>query len=407
MGTHRPLDGVTVVDFTRHMAGPYATVTLSDFGADVIKVESYPDGDPSRHAGAHFINGEAAPFLVWNRGKRSVCINMRTPEGLGIVQDLIAESDVVVENYRPGVAEEIGIGYETLKERNPRLIYCSISAFGQEEPLRNYPGTDPIVQALSGVMSLTGEPDGRPVMAGVPIGDFTGAMLGVQGIILALYERERTGQGQRVDVSLLYGLMSAWTTRVASYWATGENPPRFGGEHSVLVPFSIFKAADGYMMAGSWGGDSWPKFCAAADLPDLAARPEFGTGDLRAQNRDELLRLLREQFSTRTVGEWEARFQEHGALFAPVLQISQVLSHPQVEAAGLLEELDHPTAGKVPHLGPPIRLSETPGYLERPAPLLGQHTAEVLESLGVSQEQIDAYASAGLLTCSEAASATG
>ncbi len=223
MASEAPLAGVKVVDLTRHMAGPYATVMMADYGADVVKIESVPAGDPTRGMGLHFQQGESALFLMLNRGKRSLAIDMRDPRGLDAVKKLIAESDVLIENYRPGVADKIGLGYEELSKLNPRLIYCSVSAFGPEGPYSGSPGTDPVIQAMSGVMSVTGEADGGPVLVGVPVADFTGAMTGFQGILLALQARERTGRGQKVDVSMLHALMHSLTTRLAGYWATKED----------------------------------------------------------------------------------------------------------------------------------------------------------------------------------------
>ena len=395
-GGERPLDGLRVIDFTRHMAGPYATVTLSDFGADVVKVESMPVGDPSRYAGTAFIGDQAAPFLIWNRGKRSIALDLRNERGLELARGLASEADIVIENYRPGVADAIGIGYDDLSVLNPRLIYCAVSAFGPSGPLAKLPGTDPVVQAISGAMSVTGERDGDPVLAGIPIADFTGAMLAVQGILLALVGRERTGRGQKVDVSMLYGLMSALTTRLGSYWATGEDPQRYGSAHSTLVPFQAFRASDGQVLAGTWGGDSWPKFCRALDRPELADDPRFATSLDRAANRDELARLLQKVFVMRTVAEWEQRFNAERALFAPVLSFSQILSHPHIVAAGLVQTVNHSSLGEIPQLGPPIALSATPPRITGPAPLFGEHTREVLAELGLSSDEIDQLVEEGV-----------
>jgi formyl-CoA transferase/CoA:oxalate CoA-transferase len=384
----RPLEGVRVVDFTRHMAGPYATVALSDFGADVVKVES-AEGDPSRSAGTAFIGDQAAPFLIWNRGKRSIGLDLRSERGVAVARRLAASADVVIENYRPGVADEIGIGYDTLSALNPRLIYCAVSAFGPSGPLASLPGTDPIVQAMSGVMSVTGERDRDPVLTGIPIADFTGAMLAVPGILLALVARDRTGRGPKVDVSMLYGLLSALTTRLGSYWATGEDPPRYGSAHSTLVPFQAFRAADGQVLAGTWGGDSWPRFCRALGRPELADDPRFATSIDRAENREELADELQGIFATKTVAEWEKRFNDERALFAPILSFSQILSHPHVLESGLVQSVEHASLGTIPQLGPPIALSDTPPRISGPAPLFGQHTREVLAEIGLAPGEID------------------
>jgi len=399
MAGEMPLAGLKVVDLTRHMAGPYATVMMADYGADVIKIESVPKGDPTRGMGLHFNQGESALFLMWNRGKRSLAIDMRDPRGLDAVKKLCAEADVFVENYRPGVAAKIGLGYEELAELNPRLIYCSVSAFGPEGPYSAYPGTDPVLQAMSGVMGVTGEADGGPVLVGVPMADFTSAMVGFQGILLALQARERSGRGQKVDVSMLHSMMHSLTTRLAGYWASGaeKDPTRFGSAHSVVVPYQAFESASGYFVAGVWADDAWPPFCRAIDREDLIDDPKFSTNVARVENREELLGMLTALFKTRPTEEWEESFHEARALFGPVLTFSEVLSHPQVEASGILDELEHPKIGTLPQLRSPIALSESEGGLAPTAPpLLGADTRDVLAEIGLPADEVDALIAAGV-----------
>lgn len=397
-----PLEGVKVLDFTRQMSGPYATLFLSDYGADVIKVESVPNGDGSRTTGTDFIDGESALFLMWNRGKRSLALDLYRPEAKAALLRLAAECDVIVENYRPGVADEIGIGYDAVAQVNPRVVYVSVSAFG-EGPLDPYPGTDPVVQAMSGVMSVTGEPDGGPVLVGIPVADFTGAMIGAQAVLLGLLARERTGKGQKIDVSMLYGLLSSLTTRLASHWATGTDPQRFGSAHSVVSPYQAFETKDGYAVAGVWGaGEGWPRFCAAIERPDLAEDPRFLTNHDRVERRGELTGLLSDIFRTRTTAEWEQSFHACSALFGPVYSFSEILNHPHVEQAGLVQTVNHPTLGEIPQLGPVIFLRDTPGRIAGPPPVLGQHTREVLVEAGYTAAEIDGLVAGGVALTPEA-----
>ncbi len=383
-----PLAGLRVLDFTRHMAGPLGTVVLSDFGADVIKIESL-GGDPSRRTGLHFVEGESALFFQWNRGKRSIALDLRTDEGKDVVRRLVREADVVVENYRPGQADQIGIGYDALSAINPRLLYCSVSAFGTEAPLAPFPGTDPVVQAASGVMSVTGEPDRGPSLVGIPIADFAGAMLCVQAVTLGVIARERTGRGQRIDVSMLYGLLSSLTTRLASFWATGEEPGRFGSAHSVVVPYEAFRTADGFVVAGVWGGnDGWGPFCEAVGLPHLAEDPRYDDNESRVRLRAELKPLLDARFAERTTAEWAPEFRSRGVLFHPVFGFGDIMNHEQVAEAGIVQTVDHPVAGPIKQVGPVIRMSDTPGRIASPPPLLGQHTREVLDEAGYDASEV-------------------
>jgi formyl-CoA transferase/CoA:oxalate CoA-transferase len=382
------LDGIRILDLTRHMAGPYATAMLSDFGADVIKIEGMPFGDPSRRTGIHDGSGDSPLFVMWNRGKRSVALDLRAEQAAVVLDRLVDSCDVLVENFRPGVTERMGLGWDVVSERNPRLVYCSVTGFGSTGPLADTPATDPVVQAFSGVMSVTGPRDGDPVLVGVPIADFTGAMLAVQGILLALLAREQTGRGQRVDVSLFGGLVSALSTRLATHWATGETPERFGNAHSVVVPYQLFRTADGMVVAGTWGPGDWPRFCAAVGHEDLVDDPRFATNDDRIEHRDELVALLQATFATRTTDEWQAAFREANALFTPLATIPEAVAHPQTEHLGLIEEVPHPTLGLVKVVKSPVSMSASPPAVRRPPPRLGEHTWEVLAEVGLDDERI-------------------
>lgn len=375
------LDDVRILDLTRHMSGPYGTAMLSDYGAQVIKVESAASGDPSRSTGHAYHGTENALYLMWNRGKRSIALDLRQAEAIEIVRRLAAESDIFVENYRPGVAESMGLGYDDLRAINPRLIYISVSGFGRG-PLEAWPATDPVVQAMSGVMSVTGEIGGGPVLVGVPIADYAGAMQVIQSALLGLIARGRTGEGQYIEVSMLHALMAALTTRLALYWATGEQPERLGGAHSAVAPYNVFQTEDGYMVAGVWGaGEAWPKFCEALGRADLADDPRFVDNKLRVGNRHLLVPLIESITVTQPTAVWEERFRAVHVLFGPVLDFPSLLSHEHVKAAGIVSSVEHPGVGTIPQLAPTLKLSGTPARLGAPPPMLGEHTREILSEL--------------------------
>lgn len=395
------LEGTRVADFSRQMSAPYATVLLGDYGADVVKVEALPHGDSSRRIGTAFVDGESALFLMWNRNKRSLAIDLRSPDSREIVRRLVEASDVLVENFRPGVTEAMGIGYEAMSELNPRLIYASLTAFGREGPMAGAPGTDPVVQAMSGVMSLTGEADGGPVLVGLPIADFTGAMMLTQGVLLGLLARDRTGCGQRVDTPMLAGLVFGLTTRLASYWADGNEPKRHGSAHSVVAPYQVYQASDGDVVAGAWAPEAWPRFCAAVQREDLIEDGRFATNADRVENREQLNVILKEIFAEQTTAEWEERFRAANALFAEVCSVPRILAHPQMDALGMVQEVEHARIGPIPQLGPPIFMSKTPGGIKGPPPVLGQHSAEVLGHLGYSTSEIEKFHATGVIHAPE------
>jgi len=399
-GPQGPLTGIRVLDFTRHLAGPYATTMMGDFGADVIKIESVPAGDPARsiRMADESPDRDGQAFIAYNHGKRSIAVDLRTEEGLELVRTLVRTADVVVENYRPGVADSIGIGYEALREVNPRLVYCSISAFGQEGSWSKRPATDPVIQAMSGVISVTGHA-GDPVRAGVPVGDIMGAMAGLQGILMALLERNVSGQGQWVDVSLLHALSFTHTTRLAEYFATGREPQGQGTAHSTVAPYEVFPTADRPVIAGSWTEDTWPRFCAALGRPDLADDPRFATNPQRLANRPELRRVVTEIMERRTAAEWEVEFARARALFGPVHTVPQMLEQPQMEQRPAVAEVTcaDERVVRVPDSTSVIRFHRTAGAVVQPPPLLSEHAEEILTELGLEGQEVQRLVDTGVV----------
>lgn len=399
-----PLAGIRVLDFTRHLAGPYATTMMGDFGADVIKIESVDSGDPARsiRMADESPDQDGQAFIAYNHGKRSFAVDMRTEEGLDLVRRLVPTADVVIENYRPGVADTIGIGYEALREINPRLVYCSISAFGQEGPWSKRPATDPVIQAMSGLISVTGQP-GDPVRVGVPMGDIMGAMAGLQGILMALLERNTSGEGQWVDVSLLHALSFTHTTRLAEYFATGNAPGGQGTAHSTVAPYEVFPTADRPVIAGSWTEDTWPRFCEALGRPELAVDPRFATNPLRLANRPELRKVVTDIMEQRTAAEWEVEFGKARALYGPVLTVPQMLEQPSMKDRPAVKEIvcADDRVVTVPDSTSAIRMHRTAGAVTQAPPLLSEHAVEILGELGLDADGIRELAERGVVRVPE------
>ncbi|MBI2368958.1 MAG: CoA transferase [Deltaproteobacteria bacterium] len=376
-----PLDGLIVLDLTRILAGPHCTMTLGDMGAEVLKVEVPGRGDDTREWGPPFVNGTSAYFLSVNRNKKSLTLNLKAPKGLQIFKALVKRADIVVENFRPGTMEDLGIGYETLRELNPGLIYCAVSGFGHTGPDRLRPGYDVVVQGESGVMSLTGFPDGPPLKVGISVADLVAGMLAVQGILLGLVARATTGRGQMVDVALHDGMVSLLTYQAGIYFATGQSPGRMGNQHPTIAPYETFPTKDGYMILAVGNDSLWARFCEAVGLEGLAADPRFAINSLRVQNRPALCALIEERLRARTTREWIRLLDQAGVPCGSIKTVGEVLSDPQVVAREMVVEMDHPTAGKIRVTGVPVKLSATPGVVRLPPPLLGQHTDEILGRL--------------------------
>jgi succinate---hydroxymethylglutarate CoA-transferase len=375
------LTGIRVADFTRVVSGPFATMLLGDLGADVFKIERPGTGDDTRGWGPPFVEGESTYFFAVNRNKKSVVLDLQTPEGRQQARRLSLSCDIVVENFRPGYMERVGLGCEALRAERRDIIYCGISGFGQTGPYRDRAGYDVPIQAMGGLMSITGDPDRPPVKTGVALVDVIAAQYAFSGILAALYHRERTGEGQRIDVSLLGAELAALINVASAYLVAGEMPVRRGTAHASIVPYQVFGASDGYVMIGAANDKLFAAFCVAAGRPQWASDPRFITNVDRVRHRDTLLTLMDELVCADTVASWVERLQRVGVAVAPVNDIAQAFADPQVVASGQVVTIPHPVAGNLPLVGPAALYSQTPAEVRLPPPLLGQHTDEVLRSL--------------------------
>ncbi|CAI50871.1 family 3 CoA transferase (plasmid) [Natronomonas pharaonis DSM 2160] len=390
-GDTGPLDGLTVLDASRVLVGPFCTMQLGDLGADVIKIERPDGGDQTRawHPPTYGDSEESAYYTSINRNKRSVALNLQSDEGQAAFRELAAEADVLVENFRVGKMEEWGLGYETLAEENPELIFCSLSGYGEWGPDKDRPAYDIMMQAEGGLMSITGEENGPPVRVGVAIADIGAGMYATQAILAALLHRELgDGTGQKIDVSLLDGQV-AWMTYMASYYfATGDPPERMGSKHPTIAPYQAFETADGYVVIASGSEHIWPRFCIAIDREELIDDERFATNAARVEHRDELDPLLEEELRQYSTEEVLARMDEAGVPASKVRDMEDVFEHPQVQARGMHKTVSHPTIGDVEMPGSPMHFSETPTSIEKHPPLLGEHTEEVFEEYGLPEAGI-------------------
>jgi CoA:oxalate CoA-transferase len=390
------LEGLRVLDLTRVLVGPYATMVLADLGADVIKLEMPVTGDDARAYPPH-VNGESAYFMSLNRNKRSMTLNLKSAEGKEIFLDMIKKFDVIVENFRPGTMERLGLGYEDLKKVNPGLIYAAASGFGYSGPYSKRPAYDAVVQAMGGIMSITGQPGGLPTRVGTSIGDITAGLFLTIGILVSLNYREKTGVGQFIDVAMLDSQVAILENAIARYTAVGEIPEPIGNRHPAITPFEPFDTADGQLMIAVGNDALWSKFCKAIEREELRDEPRFVTNPLRTTNHNELRELLAATLNEKTTDEWRQIFDQSGIPNGPINSVDQVVADPQVIAREMIVEVDHPLAGKTTLPGIPIKLSETPGTIREPAPLLGEHTADILSDfLGYSPEQIETMKEQGL-----------
>ena len=376
-----PLDGLTVLDLTRVLSGPYCTMLLADMGARVIKIEHPERGDDTRGWGPPFVSGESTYFLSVNRNKESVTLDFKTPEGREVLDALIERADVLVENFRPGTLDRLGLGYTDVRSRNPQLVYVSISGFGQTGPRRQEPGYDAAIQAEGGLMSITGDANGPGYRLGVAIADITAGMFAAYGTSLALFARQRSNQGQLVDIGMLDSVAALLTYQAGIHFATGGIPERLGNRHPTVVPYETFEATDGEFVLAVGNDALWRKFCIVAGLEEIVADPRFATNRARVQAYDELRPLLERALRTRSRQTWIEDLTAAGVPCGDVRNIAQVLADPQLAAREMVTELEHIVAGKIRVLGIPTKLSETPGTVKNPPPALGEHTDKVLEEL--------------------------
>ncbi|MFQ5618565.1 MAG: CaiB/BaiF CoA transferase family protein [Rhodospirillales bacterium] len=396
MATAPPLEGITVIELAHIMAGPACGLMLADMGADVIKVEKVPGGDDSRRFLPPDIDGESAAFLMLNRNKRGIAVNLKHEDGKAVLRRLLATADVLIENYRRGTMERLGLGYETLKEDNPGLIYCEISGFGRTGPYRDRGGFDLIAQGMSGLMSITGEGPGRePVKVGAPVTDITAGILGAMGVLAAYVHRLKTGEGQRVDTSLFEAGI------VHTYWqsaiclATGDSPGPMGSAHPLNAPYQAFRTADGWITVGAANQANWLKILDVLEASGIAGDPRFADNAKRMENLPALAEALGKVFSGRTTADWLQRLESAGVPAGPVLSIGEMHADAQTLARNMIVDAPHSRLGAVRTLGTPVKFSATPAAVRLGAPVLGEHTREVLGGCGYSDGEIDGLAKSG------------
>ncbi len=389
--------GLRVLDVSQVLAGPYAAMLLADMGADVIKVEAPGHGDHSRQMAPRISDDLSGAFLAVNRNKRGISLDLKDSRGRDLLHRLAATADVLIENFRPGVAARLGIDFETLSQVNPRLVHCSISGFGQTGPYATRGGFDLVAQGMSGLMSVTGTAAGEPVKCGVPITDLGAGMFATYGILAALAARERTGRGQQVDTSLFETGLGMEVWEAVEFFHTGNTPQPTGSAHRLGAPYQAFRCSDGYINVGADGAKHWPLFCKALGIPELADSPDFATNPDRLANLPELVERIEERTKAETREHWLEILEEVGIPAGPINTVPEALADPQALAREMVVEVEHPTLGTLKALGPVVKLSDTPARVVSAAPDLGQHTDEVLSELGVGAREIVALRAEGVL----------
>jgi len=393
-----PLQGLKVIDLSHIMAGPACSMLLADMGADVIKVEKVPGGDDARRMVPPSVGDESAAFLIMNRNKRGIALNLKTEAGREVLSRLLKDADVLIENYRRGTMEKMGFGYDVLRAKNPKLVYCSISGFGRTGPYADRGGFDLVAQGMSGLMSITGERAGAPPMkSGAPLTDITAGFLGCVGILAALYERASSGKGQMVDTSLFEAGITHTYWHSAICFATGQAPGPMGSAHPLNGPYQAFPASDGWITVGAANQENWLRLLQALETQALGDDPRFVNNAQRMRNLPALTDALTPLFQRRSVADWLQRLEQVGVPAGPVLNIAQMHADPQALAREMIVETRHPTAGPTKAIGLPIKFSETPGGVRRPAPLMGEHNREVLRECGYTEPEIDEMARQGAI----------
>ena len=383
----KPLAGLRVLDLSRVLAGPYCTMMLADYGADIVKIEPPEVGDDSRAFGP-FVGKESAYFMSLNRNKRSMALNFKRKEEVDLFKEMVKHADVVVENYRPGTMEKFGLGYDELKKINPKIIYAACSGFGHSGPYQFKPAYDIIVQAMGGIMSVTGPEGGEPTRVGASVGDIIAGMFTAYGVMMALFHRERTGEGQKVDVGMLDCQVAVLENAIARYVTSGCVPTPLGNRHPSITPFSAFTAKDGHIIVGAGNERLWEKLCNILGHSELITDPRFDSNSRRTANVKELMSILNEIFSEKTIAEWLNVLETAELPCAPINTVDKIVNDPQIKAREMIVEIEHPVAGHLKMPGVPVKMSLTPGSVDTPAPMLGQHTAELLkEILGWDEEK--------------------
>lgn len=397
MNNRLPLQDIKVIDFSQILAGPFCTMLLSDMGADVIKIEKPNGGDDTRRYGPPFIEGESAAFLTLNRNKRSIVLDLKSEQGIAVVRRMLEDADVMIHNFRPGVVDRMGLGYDDVNALNPAIVYCTVSGFGTTGPYSSRAGFDLVAQGMSGLMSINGFPGAPPAKVGVPMADLNTGMFCAYGILTAYINRLTTGKGQHVDASLIESGIAYTLYESATYFATGEVAGPLGSAHRMIAPYQAFATQDGYINIGAANQNNWERMCRAISREDLLDDERFTSNPERMVSIEALTPIMEETFRTKTTSHWVEILETAGVPCGPIYDIEQVYADPHVQSREMSVALEHPKAGGIRNIGVPVKLSDTPGSVRTPAPLLGQHSDEILIQYGYAQADVTAFRDAGIL----------